>query len=329
MSVEHQHLEQYAELFCHRRDIYAVQKADGSYFLVRQPITVDLLRQHLGGEVTCGWYALGSDNTVRWVAVDADQEDGIEALQQTWEKLDSLNLAVYLENSRRGGHLWAFVEGIRAPVMRTLMKQVLERLKVDAVEIYPRQDELPAGGVGSLVRGPLGVHRVTSERYHFLDPVQLQPVGLSQADQLDYLLSFQVNSSHQVAEALALLITEAQGPTQRTSQESRAGSIFEAGSDKVQELKRAIGDLYTFVSRYVKLDATGRGSCPFHPPDRHPSFAVNRDKGYWVCFHETNPQTGHYLGGDAIEFYRQLKGLSFKEAVRELAEQYGVTGLPF
>ena len=51
--------------------------------------------------------------------------------------------------------------------------------------------------------------------------------------------------------------------------------------------------------------------------------------GVGVCFHQTNPQTGYYLGGDAIEFYRRLKGLSFKEAVRELAEQYGVTGLPF
>jgi len=104
MLVEQQHIEQYAELFCHRRDIYAVQKRDGSYFLVRQPITVDLLRQHLGGVVTCGWSALGSDNTVRWVALDADEEGGLETLQQTWEKLDSLNLAVYLESSRRGGH---------------------------------------------------------------------------------------------------------------------------------------------------------------------------------------------------------------------------------
>ena len=112
MLVEQQHLEQYAELFCHRRDIYAVQKTDGSYFLVRQPITVDLLRRHLGGEMTCGWYALGSDNTVRWVAVDADEEGGLETLQQTWEKLDSLNLAVYLETSCRGGHLWLFVEGM-------------------------------------------------------------------------------------------------------------------------------------------------------------------------------------------------------------------------
>ena len=329
MLVEQQHLEQYAELFCHRRDIYAVQKRDGSYFLVHQPITVDLLRRHLGGEVTCGWYALRSDNTVRWVAVDADEQGGLETLQQTWEKLDSLNLAVYLENSRRGGHLWLFVEGMQAWVMRTLMREVLEGLGVDAVEIYPRQDELPAGGVGSLVRGPLGVHRLTGERHYFLDPAGLQPIGLSLADQLDYLLSFEVNSSHQVAETLALLITGAEGPPQQGREVAGAETVFEGGEDMVGELKAAIGDLYAFVSRYVVLDARGRGSCPFHPPDRHPSFAVNREEGNWVCFHETNPQTARYLGGDAIEFYRRLKGLSFKDAVRELADQYGVNDLRF
>ncbi len=137
-----------------------------------------------------------------------------------------------------------------------------------------------------------------------------------------------ISASGSVAEALALLISQPQGPAQPGREEGQAKTIFEEGNDKAQESKRAIGDVYTFVSQYVELDAPGRGSCPFHPADRHPSFAVNREEGYWVCFHETNPETGHYLGGDAIEFYRRLKDLSFKEAVRELADQYGTTGLP-
>jgi DNA primase len=74
----------------------------------------------------------------------------------------------------------------------------------------------------------------------------------------------------------------------------------------------------------VTANEAGRRSCPFQPPDRHPSFAVNRELGYWVCFHQINPQTGRYLGGDAIEFYRRLKGLGFKEAVHELAGQCGL-----
>ncbi len=264
---------------------------------------------------------------MRWTVLDADQEDGLLTLQRVWEKLDGLNLAAYLEGSRRGGHLWVFVEPATAFVMRTLMIQVLDRLAIDDVEIYPRQDELPTGGVGNLVRGPLGVHQVSGRRYGFLDPAGLKPIGRSLIDQIDYLLTCQVNSVRQVAEVLAVLIRETQRPIQQPTAKAQAGAALKHG--RVEELKAAIGDLYIFVSQYVELDAKGRGSCPFHPPDRHPSFAVNCEEGYWVCFHETNPETGRYLGGDAIEFYQQLKGLGFKEAVRELAEQYGLTDVPF
>jgi hypothetical protein len=327
MSIEERYLRRYAKLFCHRQDIYALQKRDGSYFLVRKPITGDLLCRHLEGELTCGWYALGHNNTVRWTALDADEEDGLGTLQHAWEILIDLNIAAYLEDSRRGGHLWVFVEPVAAFVMRALLKQVLDQLEVDEVEIYPRQDELTDGGVGSLVRGPLGVHQISGQRYGFLDPTGLSPVGCSLIDQLEYLLTCQVNSVHQVAEALATLIREAQRPIQEPCGRTQAEAML--GDDKLETLKLAIGDLYAFISQYVVLDAKGRGSCPFHPPDRHPSFAVNREQGYWVCFHETNPHTGRYLGGDAIEFYQRLKDLSFKEAVRELAEQYGVADLAF
>jgi len=83
-----------------------------------------------------------------------------------------------------------------------------------------------------------------------------------------------------------------------------------------------MGDPYSFISQYVALDSAGRGHCPFHPPDRNPSFAVNRQAGYWVDFHEVNPSTGRYAGGDALEFYRRLRGLSYKEVIRELSSQF-------
>ncbi len=86
----------------------------------------------------------------------------------------------------------------------------------------------------------------------------------------------------------------------------------------MQRLKAKLGDPYTFISRYVELDREGRGHCPFHPPDRHPSFAVNRADGYWVDFHEVDPRTGRYVGGDAIAFYRRLWGLSYKDVLEEL-----------
>ncbi len=86
----------------------------------------------------------------------------------------------------------------------------------------------------------------------------------------------------------------------------------------MQRLKAKLGDPYTFISRYVELDREGRGHCPFHPPDRHPSFAVNRADGYWVDSHEVDPCTGRYVGGDAIAFYRRLWGLSYKDVLEEL-----------
>lgn len=85
MQVSERHLRRYVELFCHRRDIYAVQRQDGSYFLAHEPITAELLGQHLEGTLTCGWYALKHDNTVRWVTLDADEADGLSALQQVWQ----------------------------------------------------------------------------------------------------------------------------------------------------------------------------------------------------------------------------------------------------
>jgi hypothetical protein len=29
------------------------------------------------------------------------------------------------------------------------------------------------------------------------------------------------------------------------------------------------------------------GSCPLHPPDRHPSFGVNREEQWWIDFRES------------------------------------------
>ena len=127
-----------------------------------------------------------------------------------------------------------------------------------------------------------------------------------------------MNSLVRVATALAQV-----GDDRRQAREELPPRPVEHGNG-IEGLKASIGDLYDFVSQYVDLDERGRGSCPFHPPDRHPSFAVNREEGYWVCFHEVNPETGRYLGGDAIEFYRRLRGLDFGETVTVLAQQYGM-----
>jgi DNA primase len=73
------------------------------------------------------------------------------------------------------------------------------------------------------------------------------------------------------------------------------------------------------VGRKVKLVRRGRnhtGLCPFHN-EKTPSFSVNADKGFYHCF-------GCGAHGDVITFVMETEGLSFPEAVEQLASQAGM-----
>src|SRR4051794_3917184 len=118
MALEQRHLQIYQDLFVHRQDVYAQQTRQGAYFLKHSFVSERVIRSHLTGGITAGWYALKPDNTVRWVALDADRDDGLEQLQQAWQKLEDKGISSYLELSRRGGHLWVLFQPIPAKVAR-------------------------------------------------------------------------------------------------------------------------------------------------------------------------------------------------------------------
>lgn len=78
-------------------------------------------------------------------------------------------------------------------------------------------------------------------------------------------------------------------------------------------------DIAEVVGRTVTLRRNGRsmvGLCPFHQ-EKSPSFNVIPHKGIYHCF-------GCGEGGDAIAFLRKTRGLSFVEAVKELAAGVGI-----
>ncbi len=78
-------------------------------------------------------------------------------------------------------------------------------------------------------------------------------------------------------------------------------------------------DLATLIGSYVQLNRRGRdlvGLCPFHG-EKTPSFHVHPDTGYYKCF-------GCAEGGDAISFLRKQEGLTFADAVRDLAKRVGI-----
>lgn len=82
---------------------------------------------------------------------------------------------------------------------------------------------------------------------------------------------------------------------------------------------RARVTLSTLIGRSVKLQKAGRefkACCPFHN-EKSPSFYVNDDKAFYHCF-------GCGAHGDAIRFLTEAKGLSFIDAVKELADSAGM-----
>ncbi len=215
-----------------------------------------------------------------------------------------------------------FFEPVAAAASRRLISSALT---VSGIEISPKQDRLQTDRrIGNLVRGPLGIHRLTGRRYPFVDPVSLQPVAQTPEGTIDYLGSKLPTPITEVKEHLARLPDHAKGAAPLSA---RSVSLSRSAST-AEVTKHRLGDVYDFISRYVPLDETGRGPCPFHPPDRHSSFAVNRQQGYWICFHEVNPRTGRHLGGDIIAFWMKFRDLSFQEALRDLYWLQHASGTP-
>ena len=86
----------------------------------------------------------------------------------------------------------------------------------------------------------------------------------------------------------------------------------------LDELRARI-TLSTLIGRTVKITRAGReykACCPFHN-EKTPSFTINDEKGFYHCF-------GCSAHGDAIRWMTDQRGLSFMDAVKELAAEAGM-----
>ena len=82
---------------------------------------------------------------------------------------------------------------------------------------------------------------------------------------------------------------------------------------------RARTSLSALIGKSVKLQRAGRewkACCPFHD-EKTPSFTVSDEKGFYHCF-------GCSAHGDAIRWLTDARGLSFMDAVKELADAAGM-----
>ncbi len=89
--------------------------------------------------------------------------------------------------------------------------------------------------------------------------------------------------------------------------------------ETIEEVYRT-ANVYDIISDYLSLKRSGSNYltlCPFHT-EKTPSFVVSPTKNIWKCF-------GCGKAGDSVKFLMEYKGLSFSEAVVEIANKYGIT----
>ncbi|MCM1377060.1 MAG: DNA primase [Clostridium sp.] len=86
----------------------------------------------------------------------------------------------------------------------------------------------------------------------------------------------------------------------------------------VEKIKEA-ADIVEVVSDYVHLVRRGSnymGLCPFHN-ERTPSFSVNKRRNFCYCF-------SCHKGGSPVNFIMEKEGVSYHDALLQLAAKYGI-----
>ena len=91
-----------------------------------------------------------------------------------------------------------------------------------------------------------------------------------------------------------------------------------SNEDVLEKVKDQM-DIVQLVGEYVHLKKSGSnhvGLCPFHN-EKTPSFTVSESKQIYHCF-------GCGEGGDGISFIMKRENLDFVDALKFLADKYGI-----
>lgn len=218
----------YKSLFLGRENVFGRfwQRTDGrmGYTPVYHIMSDEALASHLQGETILATYLLQPDETIRALVIDID---GPEATPNGEEKAFVLAIRLisslakqsleplWFSSGGKGYHLWfCFTEAVQAKVARQWVQKWLEKFRPFPegvlVEIFPKQDSLAPGALGSLIRLPLGRHPKTGRWSKMLDLSGKSVINpwffLKSAPTIDFSLLYQLTnedgSSLQTSEML-------------------------------------------------------------------------------------------------------------------------------
>lgn len=225
----------FAERFAARRGVYARMWCDASgragYAPVHADLDPDVAAAHLRGDVTVGAYLVDAQDRSRHAVVDLDAtRPALDAALRDRRDADALGAAMtqatralhdalvasglrplVVDSGRKGRHLWCFLdEAEPAERVRSFLRSVVGGVPIDPrlrVELFPRQDRVPQGGLGNLVKLPLGIHLVSGRR-----AVVLDDQGAPCADGLARLLGWAMSSLPRIHVAPPPELPAAPGP---------------------------------------------------------------------------------------------------------------------
>jgi TOTE conflict system, Archaeo-Eukaryotic Primase domain len=243
---------------------------------------------------TMGTYVIDEQGACHFVVFDADSLDGLVQLLGVQRRLAADGVASALEGSRRGGHLWVW---FAAPLAPALVRRWLLPYCPAGVEFYPKRDWATWEEPGSLVRVPLGVHRLSGRRYPFLVPAgagdRLVPAAQRVSDSLEWLATIERVRVPQQVEAGLLDVVRV--PDTHPYVATGMGGTSSLDGDTSVNIHDWCDrqDAVRVTGRFVELDQRGMGCCPFgwhhsDGKDTHPSLWVHQPRASggpcWYCY---------------------------------------------
>ena len=131
-------------------------KTQAKYQIVHEPLTVELVRDHLDGKLGVGSIPIDEQSKCSFGALDID--DYNLDLPALLEKVKRFKLPLVMCRSKSGGaHLFLFLsEKIAAAEVRDRLAEFASVLGWGNCEIFPKQEEVRAdrGDIGNFINLP-------------------------------------------------------------------------------------------------------------------------------------------------------------------------------
>ncbi len=211
---------------------------NGLWKTVKTVLQMQDLIGHFKGEFAIGIHPLGTDDRVRFLAIDVDAHDGDELRAKAQadavrQRLVELGLAFLEEDSdgRGGRHFWIFLE---APLEADETIRLRELIQSDidkSIEVFPKGDlQLGEGFPGGFIRLP-GQHHKRSHFSRFIIDGQFV-VG---HEAVKAWINPPINSR----DAVSRLVTEEDRSGQKTQKGQKKTEDTEACRSEQKGLKQA------------------------------------------------------------------------------------------